>query len=172
MAIGDTNFGELAFRYGTLDQLTTSNPLLDRGEPIVAFNGTEVVLKIGDGTRRFNELPTSQQGAHSHVITDITNTGAVGALVMAAATQAAARTTIGAGTSNLTLGVTGTDAAAGNHAHSTYLTQTQVDDRITALVPTLVTADGVPVYPNTAAVTAAIGIGDLVDGDVFIVLAP
>lgn len=177
MAIGDTNYGELSFRYGTLTALTASNPTLDRGEPIVAFSGTEIILKVGDGTRRFNDLPNVAQpsgpaGTHSHVIADISNDGVIGAQLLAAATAAQARGIIQAGTSSLVIGTTGADAAAGNHTHSQYLTQTQVDDRIVALVPGLDVGAGVPVFSNTAAVTAAIGSGALVDGDVFIVLAP
>lgn len=40
------------------------------------------------------------------------------AVIAAGATQTAARTAIGAGTSNLTLGTTGTTAAAGDHTHA------------------------------------------------------
>ncbi|MER7500447.1 capsid cement protein [Nonomuraea pusilla] len=47
---------------------------------------------------------------------------AVGRNVLTATDQAAARTAIGAGTSNLALGTTGTTAAAGNHTHAGLMT--------------------------------------------------
>lgn len=47
----------------------------------------------------------------------VTDATTVGRNVLTAANQAAARTAIGAGTSNLAIGASGTDAAAGNHTH-------------------------------------------------------
>lgn len=58
---------------------------------------------------------------HTHPVSQIGATD-VGKAVMSAATMAAARLAIGAGTgngtSNLAIGTTGTTAAAGNHAHA------------------------------------------------------
>ncbi|AHH16602.1 hypothetical protein NONO_c18020 [Nocardia nova SH22a] len=51
---------------------------------------------------------------HTHTSTDITDATDIGLDVLTAATQTAARAAIGAGTSNLTLGTSGTTAAAGN----------------------------------------------------------
>ncbi|MGW4718894.1 hypothetical protein [Nocardia sp. NPDC004260] len=53
---------------------------------------------------------------HTHVATDISNSTATGRSVLTAVDAAAARTAIGAGTSSLTLGTTGSTAAAGNDA--------------------------------------------------------
>lgn len=58
---------------------------------------------------------------------DITDATTVGRSVLTAADAAAARTAIGAGTSSLALGATGTTAAAGNHVHTaTQVTATAV----------------------------------------------
>ena len=34
-----------------------SNLMLARGEPLVVYDGNNIYLKIGDGKRRFNDLP-------------------------------------------------------------------------------------------------------------------
>lgn len=51
---------------------------------------------------------------HTHTSADITDATTVGVDVLTAADQAAARTAIGAGTSSLVIGTSGTTAAAGN----------------------------------------------------------
>ncbi|GIE46193.1 hypothetical protein [Actinoplanes lobatus] len=55
---------------------------------------------------------------HTHTATEISDSTATGRSVLTAADAAAARTAIGAGTSNLALGATGSTAAAGNHTHA------------------------------------------------------
>ena len=55
---------------------------------------------------------------HTHSSTAITDSTAVGRSVLGASDATAARTAIGAGTSSLALGSTGTTAAAGNHTHT------------------------------------------------------
>jgi hypothetical protein len=53
------------------------------------------------------------------------------AVIAAGATQEEARTAIGAGTSNLALGTTESNAAAGNHNHdSRYYTETEVNSAL------------------------------------------
>ncbi|CAM4408357.1 hypothetical protein [Paenibacillus xylanexedens] len=60
----------------------------------------------------------------SNSITDATATGKS---VLTAANQAAARTALGAGTSNLAIGTTASTAAAGNHVHpATTITATAI----------------------------------------------
>ncbi|SDN78868.1 hypothetical protein [Geodermatophilus sp. DSM 45219] len=54
--------------------------------------------------------------AHTHPATEISDASTVGRSVVTAATAAAARTAIGAGTSNLAIGTTATTAKAGNYA--------------------------------------------------------
>lgn len=66
-----------------------------------------------------SEFPPS---SHSHTSGQINDSTTVGRQVLTAASQAAARTAIGAGTgngnSNLQVGPSGSDAAAGNHSHA------------------------------------------------------
>lgn len=61
---------------------------------------------------------TFPPSAHTHPSTAISDSTTVGRAVLTAADQAAGRTAIGAGTSSLALGSTGTTAAAGNHTHA------------------------------------------------------
>lgn len=66
----------------------------------------------------------------------ITDATTVGKSVLTAEDAAAARTAIGAGTSNLVLGSGASQAAAGNHTHSNYATTGALADleaRVTAL---------------------------------------
>lgn len=51
---------------------------------------------------------------HTHVVTDLSNSTAIGRSVLTAADATAVRTAIGAGTSSLTIGTTSTTAMAGN----------------------------------------------------------
>ena len=64
--------------------------------------------------------------SHSHAASDISDATATGRSVLTAASQAAARQAIGAGTSNLTLGTTSSTAAAGDHTHSEYAESSRV----------------------------------------------
>lgn len=69
----------------------------------------------------------------SDSITDATD---VGKEVLTAEDAEAARTAIGAGTSNLAIGTTASTAAAGNHTHTQYATTTELADldaRVVAL---------------------------------------
>ena len=67
--------------------------------------------------------------------------------IAAGSSQATARSAIGAGTSNLTLGTTTSTAARGNHTHDDrYYTETEADDRFTRHV---VLDEGDPVPPGT-----------------------
>lgn len=78
---------------------------------------------------------TFQPSAHTHTASQISDASAVGKSVMTAADAAAARTAIGAGTSNLALGTTASTAAAGNHTHATSAItglQTALDGKLTA----------------------------------------
>jgi len=63
-------------------------------------------------------LGTGSGGATTVTSANITDATTVGKSVLTATDAAAARTAIGAGTSNLTIGTSGTQAAAGNHTHS------------------------------------------------------
>lgn len=57
MAIGKTNYGRLRQRQGTVAELASANPVLAYGEFTMTYDGTDPVLKIGDGTRTWSALP-------------------------------------------------------------------------------------------------------------------
>jgi len=78
--------------------------------------------------------------AHTHASTDISDATAVGLDVLTAEDAATARAAIGAGTSDLELGTSGTTAAAGNHTHQGLMTgsATAVADSEAEDVPGLV----------------------------------
>lgn len=75
--------------------------------------------------------------SHTHTASQISDSTATGRSVLTAASAAAARSAIGAGTSDLTIGTTGSTAAAGNHTHSEYAatshthTASQISDSTT-----------------------------------------
>jgi hypothetical protein len=61
---------------------------------------------------------TKAATSHTHTAANISDSTTTGRSVLTAASTTAARTAIGAGTSDLALGSTGTTAAAGNHTHT------------------------------------------------------
>lgn len=79
----------------------------------VASNAAIAQSKIADLT---TDLAGKASASHTHTATDIADSTSTGRAVLTAADAAAARTAIGAGTSNLTLGTASTNAAAGNDA--------------------------------------------------------
>lgn len=89
-------------------------------------------VKLGDIIKALQE---GESGGTSVTSAQITDATAVGKSVLTATDAAAARTAIGAGTSNLALGTTASTAAAGNHTHTianiTGL-QTALDGKLTA----------------------------------------
>ncbi len=72
----------------------------------------------GDPASNLVTSVAGKQGVVTLVRADISDSGAVGRSSMAATTPLEGRNAIGAGTSSLTLGTGGGDAAAGNHQHS------------------------------------------------------
>jgi Major tropism determinant N-terminal domain len=106
----------IKLRQGTAAAWTSANPTLLAGEP--GYETDTGKLKIGNGTSTWTALAYwDDQSAplnHSHPSTQITDSTATGRSVLTAADAAAARTAIGAGTSSLALGTTGTTAKAGN----------------------------------------------------------
>lgn len=75
-----------------------------------AVGSYATTMNLSDG------LATKADSSHSHPATGISDSTTVGRSVMTAADAAAARTAIGAGTSNLAIGTTGSTAKAGNYA--------------------------------------------------------
>lgn len=83
---------------------------------------------------------------HTHPASGISDSTATGRSVLTAADAAAARTAIGAGTSNLAIGTTGTTAAAGNR---------QATDTAIGMVELATTAEATTGTDTTRAVTPA-----------------
>lgn len=73
---------------------------------------------------------TFAPSAHTHTATQISDSTTTGRSLLTATDAAAARATIGAGTSSLALGTTGSTAAAGNHTHA-YSTMTGIPSTFT-----------------------------------------
>jgi hypothetical protein len=73
-------------------------------------------FKFGDGVTPWNTLPywVSDVAAHTHTSVQISDSTTTGRSVLTAATTAAARAAIGAGTSDLALGTTSTTAMRGD----------------------------------------------------------
>lgn len=105
------------------------------GYKVHSVNGQmgEVQLPVGgsvswedvEGAPTIPETPGdigAAPASHTHTAAQISNASAVGRNVLTAADAAAARSAIGAGTSSLALGSTGSTAAAGNHTHTGLLT--------------------------------------------------
>ncbi|QLF83533.1 minor tail protein [Gordonia phage RedWattleHog] len=88
------------------------------GSSNLALGTTSTTAKAGDYVPTWSEITskpsTFTPSSHTHLAADISNSTAVGRSLMTAADAAAARTAIGAGTSNLVLGTTSDTAAAGN----------------------------------------------------------
>lgn len=98
---------------------------------LTAADGAAARAAIGAGTSNLavgTTATTAKAGNYQPTAGQISDATAVGRSVLTAADAAAARTAIGAGTSNLALGTSGTAAAAGNHAHNAgQITATAVD---------------------------------------------
>lgn len=56
--IGDTNYGRAKERGSTAAVMAAANPVLAPREFAATVDGTDVVLKIGDGVTPWNDLPS------------------------------------------------------------------------------------------------------------------
>ena len=92
---------------------------------------------------------------HSHPAADISDSTTVGRAVLTAADAAAARSAIGAGTSSLALGSTGSTAAAGNHTHAA----TGISDSTTVGRAVLTAADAAAARTAIGAGTSSLALG-------------
>jgi hypothetical protein len=109
--------------------------------------------------------------SHTHTASQISDSTATGRSVLTAASAAAARSAIGAGTSDLTIGTTGSTAAAGNHTHSEYAatshthTASQISDSTTTgrSVLTASNAGAARTAIAAAAITHVHSVDDLSD---------
>lgn len=78
---------------------------------------SSVNAKTGDVVLSATDVGAAP-ASHTHPANQISDSTPVGRAVVTAADAAGARAAIGAGTSDLALGTTGTTAAAGNHTHN------------------------------------------------------
>lgn len=110
----------IKIRRGTASLWASTNPILALGE--MGFETDTLKIKFGDGTNTWTvlayanvtDISSKSDVGHTHVATNITDSTATGRSVLTAASAAAARTALGAGTSDLVIGSTGTTAKAGN----------------------------------------------------------
>lgn len=107
---------KIQFRRGTAAAWTSANPVLSAGE--LGYETDTNKFKIGDGTATWTALVYDGADkaalSHTHPASQISDSTATGRSVLTAADAAAARTAIGAGTSSLVIGTTGSTAMAGN----------------------------------------------------------
>lgn len=105
---------QILMRRGTAAQWTSANPILAAGE--MGYVTDTGQFKFGDGTATWTALSffISAVAAHTHTASAISDSTATGRSVLTAVDAAAARTAIGAGTSSLVIGTTGSTAMAGN----------------------------------------------------------
>lgn len=101
-------------RRGTASQWTSVNPVLAVAE--IGYETDTKDLKFGDGVTAWNSLSywLADPSAHTHTVSQISDSTATGRALVTAADAAAARAAIGAGTSSLVLGTTVSTAMAGN----------------------------------------------------------
>lgn len=104
----------IQLRRGTAAQWTAANPILAAGE--FGWETDTAEFKIGDGVTAWATRPywISDVAAHSHPLSQISDASTFGRTLMQVADAAAARASIGAGTSNLAIGTTAVTAMAGN----------------------------------------------------------
>lgn len=104
----------IQLRRGTASQWTSANPILAAGEFGLETDTNE--FKLGNGTDAWTTLPywISMVAGHTHTAAQISDSTATGRALITALDAAAARTAIGAGTSNLAIGTSGTTAMVGN----------------------------------------------------------
>lgn len=113
----DANGTPLAIGGGTADWSTLANK-----PAVIAAGATQAAARtaIGAGTSSLalgTTGSTAKAGDYQPAAANITDSTATGRSVLTAASATAARTAIGAGTSDLALGSTETTAAAGDHGH-------------------------------------------------------
>ena len=106
---------------GSVDNISWST--LDGKPAVIAAGATQAAARaaIGAGTSDLvlgTTSTTAKAGDYAPAAADISDSTSVGRDVLKAATQADARTAIGAGTSSLTLGTTSSTAKAGDYTPS------------------------------------------------------
>ncbi|WP_100499699.1 hypothetical protein [Geodermatophilus chilensis] len=124
----------------------------------VQGNDARVTADQAAGTASIRTLGTGAQqaaaGNHGHTATAITDSTTVGRSVLTAADAPAARTAIGAGTSNLAIGTTSTTAAAGNDIRIVGAAQRRLTQKAVTGSYTLVAGDATDTVLHTTASSA------------------
>ncbi|QOP66792.1 minor tail protein [Arthrobacter phage Odyssey395] len=145
----------IKLRQGTAAAWTAANPVLAMGE--LGYETDTDKLKIGNGTSTWATLgywdDKSAPAIHTHTASQISDSTATGRSLLTAADAAAARTAIGAGTSSLVIGTTGTTAMAGNKTFAfSEITGTLGTNQLPALAinDTFVVADQAAMLALTA----------------------
>lgn len=120
--------GAAGAAYDTLEELKTYVDSLDSADETqiqgvltalgyrVRFDAAQT-LTGGEKTQALTNIGAAA-ASHTHAAAQISDSTAVGRSVVTAVDAAAARTAIGAGTSNLAIGGTAVTAAAGDHTHT------------------------------------------------------
>lgn len=133
----------------TVDSITDATTV---GKSVLkAADAAAARTAIGAGTSSLaigTTASTAKAGNWTPAVADITGATTVGKAVLGATDAAAARTAIGAGTSNLKVGDAGTDAKAGNWAPNSYDLQDATE-----------VGKSLIVAANAAAARTAIGAG-------------
>lgn len=104
--------GQARFTVNTASGWAASAVILANGQPGYATDTNEI--RVGNGVSTWSGLPVISGGAGSVTVDTLLGAGATGRAVMKAVDPGTARTAIGAGTSNLTLGTGALQAKAGN----------------------------------------------------------
>jgi Major tropism determinant N-terminal domain len=145
----------IKLRQGTAAAWTAANPVLALGE--LGYETDSDKLKMGNGTSTWTALgywdDKSAPAVHTHTASQISDSTATGRSLLTAADAAAARTAIGAGTSSLVIGTTGTTAMAGNKTFAfSEITGTLGTNQLPALAinDTFVVADQAAMLALTA----------------------
>jgi hypothetical protein len=148
----------IQLRRGTSAQWGASNPILAAGE--FGWESDTGEFKIGNGSTRWDILPywISDVAGHTHPANQISDSTALGRQLISILDAPAARTAIGAGTSNLAIGTTGTTAMAGNKTFSF----SEITGLLgTAQLPPLAINDVFPVASQSAMLALTAQRGDM-----------
>lgn len=176
-----TDLGQFKGDPGTTDyNLLSNKPVLGTAAALNTGTGAGNVI-LGNDARLTNaRTPT----AHTHVLNDISDLTVMARSLLDAVNGPAVRTLIGAGTSSLGLGTTGTTALAGNYipprpsqgeaeagtSNVVYMTPLRTAQAIAALAPqgfsgAYAELSGLPTLGTAAAANLGTGANDAIKGD-------
>lgn len=162
----------IQLRRGTAAQWSEADPTLAAGE--FGWESDTGNFKIGDGVTPWNTQPywISEVGSHYHTASQISDSTTFGQSLIKAVDAAAARSIIGAGSSNLELGTTSTTAMPGDHTFDFSEIQGTLS---TAQLPPLAVNDVFVVDSESAMLALSAQRGDMVirtdSGDTYVLAA-